>query len=694
MKKLLLLLTAAVTVFTACEKDEVEALNDQLIALEQKSDLNDAALQDAIQAGIEALTQAIEDEAAIRAAGDANLADLLANSIAMVQELINQEEAARVLGDQQITEALAAQRAYLLDLLDQERLARVAGDENLQQALSSAVAVLTHSIAVEVAERTEADRVIGLTLEAHEGLIADNAAAIAVNAEAIAANATDIASNTLEIIANTDDISQNDSDINANGDAIQANLVAIQDNLVAIQANADTISSTIADLNALSASLDAAIESLNAADSDLADSLNQLASSIEADINELTASYNTIAADLADLESRFNGALVGIDEWVYSEFTGTVPADVIVEGAWSPDTAASDVATITQSRVVTTTTPAYDETRTATLVINGLADVPAPAQESLTRTVEAVVVSVITETQEIANPDYVSYTATFDSTSAAWNTGGTGITVSYAVTTNVPLSNYVVLFTDSAGSSFYGTGASYSYTEGSFVAGDVVFQLYDIYAAGTPAVRSSWGAIGDSVTINVAAYVDPTPAPATPDVTGVEFLGNNSSGYWFMKAGLNDSITNLGGAAYYYTIASVASGTSAVFTVIGNSGSGGLRVLFDLASGETDPLFSRNDDTITITKGDAVPAPAAFSTTGVVNGNGNGNVLYIRDVNSADIDNIAAAGSDARYTITRGSQTGVYSYSSHNPRIITFTRISGDLLIFTGSTTPVTITRN
>ena len=106
-----------------------------------------------------------------------------------------------------------------------------------------------------------------------------------------------------------------------------------------------------------------------------------------------------------------------VDGFTFGDWTGTAPTATNVHGdwsAWSPATAASSVASITQtrSRSVESVVAAYDQTRTYTVDVNGIADSPAPvpAPSELTRTIAEVRTDLPneTETQVIANPSYVA----------------------------------------------------------------------------------------------------------------------------------------------------------------------------------------------------------------------------------------------------------------------------------------------
>ena len=122
MKKLLLGLFAAGMIFTACEKDEIDSLNADLVKTQRDLVITKAALEATIAEVAANLQDAKDELAAADAANTALIAELEASVEAYVA---------------QFTQLLIAKEAEFLALLDAEAKARAAGDNSLTEGLLS-----------------------------------------------------------------------------------------------------------------------------------------------------------------------------------------------------------------------------------------------------------------------------------------------------------------------------------------------------------------------------------------------------------------------------------------------------------------------------------------------------------------------------------------------------------------------------
>ena len=129
MKKLLLGLFAAGMIFTACEKDEIDALNDAQLKTEQEFDnykvQTDAQIA-ALNASIDEVAANLQDAKDELAAADASNTALIIELEASVEAYVAQ-----------FTQLLIAKEAEFLALLAAEAEARAAGDNSLTEGLLS-----------------------------------------------------------------------------------------------------------------------------------------------------------------------------------------------------------------------------------------------------------------------------------------------------------------------------------------------------------------------------------------------------------------------------------------------------------------------------------------------------------------------------------------------------------------------------
>ena len=393
MKKLFLgIFTIAGVLFTSCEKDEVAALDAELKQTQEQLQAGLANVRSQLESAVASLNDAIEAEAVARSNGDASLANSLMMAIESLQGLIEAEADARAAGDSALSAELQAAISYLETAIDAEALARAAGDAELSEMLQAAISSLSNLIDQEAAARAAGDASLLSQLNSHvaalnEAISAEAAARLAGDAQL----AADIAQAIIDLEAA---INEGDAALQAAIDNLQSAIDGINSQITVINAN----------IAALQAAIDANDGDISALQGMLADIQSQIDNLPEDDDSDLVT-RDELQTALDALEAAIN-ALSGEDTWEYGDWTGTAPAATTSTSDWTPETAASDVATITQSREITTTIASYEESRTATLVIVGAVDNPAPVSESVTRTIEAVVTTV-SESRQIANPDYV-----------------------------------------------------------------------------------------------------------------------------------------------------------------------------------------------------------------------------------------------------------------------------------------------
>ena len=393
MKKLFLgIFTIAGVLFTSCEKDEVAALDAELKQTQEQLQAGLANVRSQLESAVASLNDAIEAEAVARANGDADLANVLMMAIESLQGLIEAEADARAAGDSALSAELQAAISYLETAIDAESIARAAGDAELSEMLQAAISSLSNLIDQEAAARAAGDASLLSQLNSHvaalnEAISAEAAARLAGDAQL----AADIAQAIIDL----------EAAINEGDEALQAAIDNLQSAIDGINSQITVINANIA---ALQAAIDANDGDISALQGMLADIQSQIDNLPEDDDSDLVT-RDELQTALDALEAAIN-ALSGEDTWEYGDWTGTPPAATTSTSTWTPETAASDVATITQSREITTTIASYEESRTATLVIVGAVDNPAPVSESVTRTIDAVVTTV-SESRQIANPDYV-----------------------------------------------------------------------------------------------------------------------------------------------------------------------------------------------------------------------------------------------------------------------------------------------
>ena len=393
MKKLFLgIFTIAGVLFTSCEKDEVAALDAELKQTQEQLQAGLDNVRSQLESAVASLNDAIEAEAVARSNGDASLANSLMMAIESLQGLIEAEADARAAGDSALSAELQAAISYLETAIDAEALARAAGDAELSEMLQAAISSLSNLIDQEAAARAAGDASLLSQLNSHvaalnEAISAEAAARLAGDAQL----AADIAQAIIDL----------EAAINEGDEALQAAIDNLQSAIDGINSQITVINANIA---ALQAAIDANDGDISALQGMLADIQSQIDNLPEDDDSDLVT-RDELQTALDALEAAIN-ALSGEDTWEYGDWTGTAPAATTSTSDWTPETAASDVATITQSREITTTIASYEESRTATLVIVGAVDNPAPVSESVTRTIEAVVTTV-SESRQIANPDYV-----------------------------------------------------------------------------------------------------------------------------------------------------------------------------------------------------------------------------------------------------------------------------------------------
>ena len=156
----------------ACEKDEVEFLQKELLATEAELQAQIDDVKSALEIATASLNQAIADEARHRANGDIVLAnnlqlatDRLSAAIeagdeavaARLSALLDAEVEARIAGDLANADALAEAVAQLSSALAAEEKARIAGDDGLAASLNSAIVTLNSAIDAEAQARIDGD---------------------------------------------------------------------------------------------------------------------------------------------------------------------------------------------------------------------------------------------------------------------------------------------------------------------------------------------------------------------------------------------------------------------------------------------------------------------------------------------------------------------------------------------------------
>ena len=316
MKKLIFTLAVATLGFVACEKDEIGALNDDLI--ETRSDLQDAIDQNAaadaasdqrLQAALDALEAASE-------AGDADLAASLSAAVENLNSLLAAEAAAREAGDSALASSLADAVSNLNAAIAAEAAAREAGDADLAASLQSAINSLNSLIASEASARRAGDSALAADLESARMALQ---AAIDAEEDAREAGDSELQSNINSAIA----------DLNTAIDAAEVDAInaARLNTVAAINGLRDQIGGQLTTINtaitALQTDLDAAelaIDAQGETDGTHASTLT----SIQTSINNLRSSLETFATNgdntlrdaingqIEALQIQLNSALINI----------------------------------------------------------------------------------------------------------------------------------------------------------------------------------------------------------------------------------------------------------------------------------------------------------------------------------------------------------------------------------------------
>ena len=341
MKKVILTVLTLATIFVGCNKDEIAGLESDLA----KERLYNRGYQNEVNKILQEL--AASQEALTAAEGDITMLNaVISTANAQINELDGTvADQAAAISD--LNDVIDSAEAQIADL---EADLEVANDSIAEltasiSTLEKLVQALRNSQVVNVIEVVEViqqvTEVVGFTQAEVEA--------------AVAAGGT---------------VSQDDIDT-----AVEAAIGVALTNAETARANAQ------GDADALRALLNS-VKDLR---SEFATADSDLVSAIDTFITNLEASL----ADGSD------------DFWTYTDWVGDAPA---AQTSVTTTTAASDVATIDQT--TTTSVAAYNQTRTASLTIIGdVADVDAPIQESLTRTIPAESNPV---TIQIANPIYVA----------------------------------------------------------------------------------------------------------------------------------------------------------------------------------------------------------------------------------------------------------------------------------------------
>ena len=141
----------------ACEKDEIEFLDQEVARVEEESIQRDQDNANALAVAQASLQAAIDAEKAAREAGDANLSANLSEAVATLSSAIADEANARAAGDAQLAADLKANIDMLVALLAKEEEARIAGDQANADALADAVGALSAALSAERNARIAGD---------------------------------------------------------------------------------------------------------------------------------------------------------------------------------------------------------------------------------------------------------------------------------------------------------------------------------------------------------------------------------------------------------------------------------------------------------------------------------------------------------------------------------------------------------
>ena len=325
MKKLLYSILF-VGALIACEKDEIEFLDQEVARVEKESIQRDqdnanalAVAQASLQAAIDAekaareagdanlsanlseavatLSSAIADEANARAAGDAQLAADLKANIDMLVALLAKEEEARIAGDQANADALADAVGALSAALSAERNARIAGDANLSAAISSLNDKLLEAVAILEA----ADAAIEAASEAGDDRLNNRITRVRDN---LRDRITNVRQNVKQFTRDKvndakDELEQAIADVQAE---VDGNTSAISE----LQAALDTVSSTLSGLG----------DRVDALDSDNATeiaAIKEQLETLEANINSAYSETQLNYDDIQDLQSQLTDLLARIE---------------------------------------------------------------------------------------------------------------------------------------------------------------------------------------------------------------------------------------------------------------------------------------------------------------------------------------------------------------------------------------------